>query len=207
MDWFRFYHSALHDPKVQRLRGDAFKTWINLLCMASEAKDRGVLPDVNHMAYWLHMSEAKTEAFVDELIDAGLIERLEDGRLTPHNWKSRQYRSDDVTARVRKHRGRANETLHETFQDRFRNVGRNGHETPRARADSESDSESPPKPPHGGGNKGSPSRGRRKRDPCPMPTPEAIQAKLDEINASIHPVRPAADADSPPPDDDDEIEF
>ena len=33
MNWFRFYHGALHDPKVQSLRPELFKFWVNLLCL------------------------------------------------------------------------------------------------------------------------------------------------------------------------------
>jgi len=33
--WFRFYNDALDNPKVQLLPSDLFKTWVNLLCIAS----------------------------------------------------------------------------------------------------------------------------------------------------------------------------
>ena len=43
MKWFRFYHDAIDDPKVQRLPGDVFKFWVNLLCLASRSNERGVV--------------------------------------------------------------------------------------------------------------------------------------------------------------------
>jgi hypothetical protein len=43
--WFRFYDDALNDPKVQKLSGDLFKAWVNILCLAS--KHGGELPAVN----------------------------------------------------------------------------------------------------------------------------------------------------------------
>ena len=40
--WFRLYNDVINDPKVQRLDGETFKAWINILCLAS--KGGGVLP-------------------------------------------------------------------------------------------------------------------------------------------------------------------
>jgi len=31
--WFRMYAEVLDDPKVQRLSGDEFKAWVNILCL------------------------------------------------------------------------------------------------------------------------------------------------------------------------------
>ena len=49
--WFRFYAEALNDPKVQRLDGETFKGWVNLLCLA-KAHD-GTLPDIPDIAFGL----------------------------------------------------------------------------------------------------------------------------------------------------------
>jgi hypothetical protein len=35
MQWFRFYNEALDDPKIQKLDGETFKAWINLLCICA----------------------------------------------------------------------------------------------------------------------------------------------------------------------------
>jgi hypothetical protein len=42
MKWLRLYSDVGSDPKVQRLPGDKFKAWINLLCVASQHD--GILP-------------------------------------------------------------------------------------------------------------------------------------------------------------------
>ena len=47
--WFRFYDEALDDPKVQRLAPHLFKTWINLLCLAS--KEDGTMPSNDDIAF------------------------------------------------------------------------------------------------------------------------------------------------------------
>jgi hypothetical protein len=36
MKWLRLYSDVVSDPKVQRLPGEKFKAWVNLLCVASQ---------------------------------------------------------------------------------------------------------------------------------------------------------------------------
>ena len=103
MKWFRFYSEALHDPKVRRLPGGLFKDWVLILCIANEGKPRGVLPPVTDIAYHFNRSPAKVEALLADLQGRGLLDEV-DGGLAPHNWGQRQFLSDDVAARVRKHR-------------------------------------------------------------------------------------------------------
>lgn len=115
MKWFRFYSDALEDPKVQRLPGDLFKTWVNLLCLANKSEDRGHLPPAEDIAFALRMDTDTLTAQLDELATRGLLDEGETG-LAPHNWQGRQRKSDDVTARVQEHRAqyKQGETLHET---------------------------------------------------------------------------------------------
>jgi len=120
MKWFRFYSDALDDPKVQRLPGDLFKAWVNILCLASRSE--GVLPSMEDMTFGLRLSETEVTAILAALTARGLLDE-EDGNVSPHNWKHRQYKSDDVTARVRSHRDNRNvsvtpdETFHETLSE------------------------------------------------------------------------------------------
>lgn len=103
MRWFRFYHEALDDPKVQRLPAELFKAWVNLLCVAS--KNDGKIPDdVADLAFTMRMSQAKLAAQIEALVAAELLDR--DETLHPHNWSERQYESDDVATRVKRHRER-----------------------------------------------------------------------------------------------------
>ena len=101
--WFRVYNEALDDPKVQRLPGDLFKTWFNLMCVASRCE--GELPPLADLAFLLRLSEEDAQARLDKLIAAGLVDREGDG-IAVHNWKARQYLSDDSSARVRDHRAK-----------------------------------------------------------------------------------------------------
>lgn len=100
--WFRIYDDVLDDPKVQRLSGDLFKTWMNLLCLAS--KQGGILPPVDDIAFRLRISARDAQQRIEDLILAGLVDIRPDGKQEPHNWPSRQMPSDSSTERSRKHR-------------------------------------------------------------------------------------------------------
>lgn len=118
MKWFRFYHDAIDDPKVQRLEPVLFKFWVNMLCLASRSDERGTVTlDVGEIAFALRMDDSETEQHIADLIDAGLLESGEIG-LDIHAWHKRQFKSDDVTARVTGHRAevKQDESPHETLQ-------------------------------------------------------------------------------------------
>lgn len=106
MNWFRFYSEALDDPKVQRLPGDLFKAWVNLLCLANKGRIRGVLPSTCDIAFALRMDEGQVESIVDRLIAAELLEYNALGDLVPHGWEGRQAASDDAAARKRAQRAK-----------------------------------------------------------------------------------------------------
>lgn len=120
--WFRIYDDVLDDPKVQRLSGELFKTWVNLLCLASKAG--GILPSIDDIAFRLRISAQDAQQRVEDLILAGLVDIRSDSKQEPHNWQSRQMPSDSSLARVRKHREKqrnAGVTLHETLPQRDSN--------------------------------------------------------------------------------------
>jgi hypothetical protein len=91
--WFRFYNDAINDPKLLRLSHREHRLWIGLLCIAS--KDDGELPSVNDMAIMLRTSPGALTAVIKTLIAAKLIDN-DGGKLKPHNWDKRQYKSDAV---------------------------------------------------------------------------------------------------------------
>lgn len=101
--WFRFYNEALDDPKVQRLPSHLFRTWVNLLCLASQSN--GNLPSIDDIAFRLRLSVQDAESHMSDLILAGLIDITESGRI-PHNWSKRQFASDTSAERTRKYRDR-----------------------------------------------------------------------------------------------------
>ncbi len=106
--WFRFYNNAVHDPKVQRLPGEKFKAWVNLLCIASE--NGGVLPDLRDLCHILRLSETKASSILDDLCAIGLLDPIEVANAPmsyePHNWAERQFKSDVSNQRVSDYRKR-----------------------------------------------------------------------------------------------------
>jgi hypothetical protein len=99
--WWRAYDGAMDDPKLQRLSGDLFKHWFNVCCIAS--KHDGRLPKMGDLAFGLRVNEKQAALVLASLMAAGLVDKDADGYF-PHNWNARQFKSDDVTERVRKHR-------------------------------------------------------------------------------------------------------
>lgn len=112
--WWRAYDEAVDDPKLCLLSDRAHRAWFNLMCVASAYG--GSLPDIKVIALKLRMTPAKAQAAIDELRAGGLIDEV-DGRLTPHNWNARQFKSD-VTDPTNAER-----------QKRYRHRNRNGPDT------------------------------------------------------------------------------
>ena len=115
--WFRMYDELLDDPKVQRLSGDDFKAWVNILCLAS--RNEGALPPVQDIAFALRLDARKAAAMFDRLQSAGLIVAVDDAFM-PNKWNARQYKSDVSTDRVKRFRERSkpvSETAPETPPD------------------------------------------------------------------------------------------
>ena len=113
MRWFRFYDDVVNDPKVQNIAPPLFKSWVNLLCLAS--KYDGRLPPIRDIAFALRIAPGKAETIIQALVNAGLIDR-DDAGLRPHNWAGRQRTGDDSAERQKRYR------------DRKRSVTSNGHD-------------------------------------------------------------------------------
>lgn len=101
--WIRLYTDVPDDAKVQKLPPQAFKAWINCLCLAGN--NDGILPPVSDLGWRLKLSQPAAEKAIQQLIDAGLIDDA-DGILMPHAWSERQYDSDSPTERVKRFRER-----------------------------------------------------------------------------------------------------
>ena len=114
MKWFRYYHDALHDPKVRRLPDRLYRHWVGILCIASANKPRGVLPDTRDVADHLRVSPQQAAKIVAELQAAKLLDETRRG-LMPHNWPKRQPISDNATERMRNKRRTRSEHLPKKF--------------------------------------------------------------------------------------------
>lgn len=112
--WFRLYADVLYDPKVQFLEPQLFKDWINMLCLA--AKNDGEIPSLKCVSFAFHCTDDEAAVLIGKLTTLGLIETYR-GKLQPHNWHKRQYKSDSSTERVKQ------------FRKRFSNVSVTANET------------------------------------------------------------------------------
>ncbi|MCH7617335.1 MAG: hypothetical protein IIB18_05685, partial [Chloroflexi bacterium] len=133
MPWFRLYHDVLNNPKVQRLPARLFRTWVNLLCLASENGERGTLPAPEDLAFGMRTSAEKANIDLERLIEAGLIDRDGD-ELRMRDWNLWQYESDSSTGRVREYRAHKNETP-------MKRSGNDGVTPPDTEADTEAEPE------------------------------------------------------------------
>lgn len=105
MRWFRFYTEALNDPKVQSLRPELFKVWVNLLCLAATEEKAGDIGTPGDAAFALRASLGKFERWLEDLVSRRLVDQ-EGDRYIIHNWPKRQPPSDNSTPRVKALRDR-----------------------------------------------------------------------------------------------------
>lgn len=103
--WLRLYTSALDNHKVQSLRADLFRTWVNLLLLYK--RHGGVMPDIAVIAFALRISQKVAAEHMHALVAAGLMD-ITDDVAAPHDWDDMQYSSDTSAARTRAYRKRHN---------------------------------------------------------------------------------------------------
>lgn len=133
MRWFRLYVDVLDDFKLEATTDHEFRAWIKCLCLS--ASGDGKLPSLDEIAYRLRLTRPRAEAVVNRLRELHLIDEV-NGELIPHNWCSRQYKSDVSTDRVRAFRERSTK---QNVQP-LRNVSCNRCETP---SDTDTDTDTP----------------------------------------------------------------
>jgi len=89
---------------VQTLPLRLFKAWVNLLCLARESD--GFLPPLKDIAYELHFSVGDVTKIIQDLENAGLLDKIED-TWEPHDWQVWQFESDTSAVRMRRHRAKS----------------------------------------------------------------------------------------------------
>jgi hypothetical protein len=113
--WFRFYNTTLDNPKAQRLPGELFKSWVNLLCLAS--RTGGVLPCNADVAFALRIDETAAETLQATLRERFLLDwDAKAKQYVPHDWDHLQFKSDVSTDRVQQYRQRRKKR-HETVSE------------------------------------------------------------------------------------------
>lgn len=103
MQWLRLYDDLVHNAKVQSLPLKLFRAYINLLCLASKNVPRGQLPDIQKIAFALHVKPAAVRRILDSLCVHNFLQN-ESGLYLVHDWNECQMQSDDSAIRKRNSR-------------------------------------------------------------------------------------------------------
>lgn len=118
MQWFRVYTEILHDEKIDAMNSDTFTFFIKLLALTKANETDGkISKNLKYLSENLKFSIKKTEKCIKNLQDLQIIFENSDG-FCFINWDKRQYKSDDINARVKDFRARnkepkqKDETLH-----------------------------------------------------------------------------------------------
>ena len=115
-DWFKMHNDFINDPKMKRYFTKSERLdWVNLLCLSSKSRERGVLtmPD-DEISYALDLEDDEWLALREKLIERKMVAiREEDDALVILNWDERQYdKPSDTPAATaeRKRRSRASQS-------------------------------------------------------------------------------------------------
>lgn len=118
MKWFRVYTDIMDNEKISKISTKSFKIFIYFLAFSAENEKNGKLgSDIKILSWRLRITEKCLTNALEELQKFGLIV-TKDGQYIIKNWEERQFRSDDISARVKRYRDekkRSSETLHETL--------------------------------------------------------------------------------------------
>lgn len=148
--WFRFYVEAVHDRKLRRQKPEVRWLFVACLAAARQSPVPGRLLVTEHEAMTLDdladfagMGRRQVEAGMKSLHAVGVVALDGGGWIVPA-FCGRQYESDDVTARTRKHRSNRAEG---TTMERSMPVPGNDDGT-HQRTETETETEqNPPNPP------------------------------------------------------------
>jgi hypothetical protein len=169
-NWLRLYREVIHDPKLARVPAEERWIWITLLCLSS---DGGRVSVADGVGYEISDIARIADVTVDSVSHAlgsfeklGMV-RVSSDRIEILKWKSRQYKSDTSTPRVRTFRDRQAKrfsNVSETDQNRAEQIQN------RDRADTEKETVSAVA-----------STAPRKKKVFVKPTREEVQAHLTSL--------------------------
>lgn len=129
MWWFRSLDKALDDPRLQQLRAETFKVYINLLYLSNRQPVRGTLPKRADIAFALRITSTALGRALAELEDAQLLDQG-GGSLFITDRADHFVESDNVSSRVADWRRRREETPSDGVSNATRNTDVTLHVTP-----------------------------------------------------------------------------
>lgn len=106
--WLRLYAEFSHDPKVQMMSEAMQRRYIMLMCMRCSNVTETL--HETEMAFYMRISDAELAETKALFLSKGFID--ENWNLL--NWEKRQFSSDDVSARVARHRERKKQACNVT---------------------------------------------------------------------------------------------
>lgn len=104
MRWFRMYADILDDPKVAILTDRQFRCFAYILAAAAEAEADGQIPMSPERLSWRLRIPIKGLLDSLQVLKSLSILDFNDHQVTVTNWRKRQFVSDNVTARTRRHK-------------------------------------------------------------------------------------------------------
>jgi hypothetical protein len=109
--WFRFYVEALNDPKLRRLDPAERWLWVAILGAARASCEPGVLLVAENepyaddeLAHFASVPLKVVKSALPKMERLGMLARDDSGWWWVPSWDERQFESDDVTSRTRRHR-------------------------------------------------------------------------------------------------------
>lgn len=114
LPWFRVYVEAFSDRKLRRL--DPATRWLFVAVLGASRQSPepgrllvgvGVPFEADDLADFAGMTVPAVRKGMRALVEAGIVED-DDGVWSVPRWSARQFESDDVTLRTRRHRGSRN---------------------------------------------------------------------------------------------------
>jgi hypothetical protein len=110
--WLRLYTDILDDEKIsfKKSNHELFHGFILLLAYAAELENDGKIDKkLSEISWRTRIPEARLNKIFDALQERKIVENIESNTMGNSliifkNWGKRQYKSDDITARVNKHR-------------------------------------------------------------------------------------------------------
>jgi hypothetical protein len=127
MLWFRVYREIITDPKLKRVNAGQRWLWLCLLALGSDSEGLIRLAHCvgyteSELADMAGIAEKEASEAIEWFSRCEMIEVLDNGEIQITKWKNRQFRSDDSTERVRKHRAKRFSNNDETLHDGYRNA-------------------------------------------------------------------------------------
>lgn len=125
MPWFRLYSELINDKKIERIcrmtqftKAEVVGVWVILLSLSSDSPVRGVLLvsetvpfELDDFEHITGMDRQRIEDLFDLFMGLDML-TLQDGAYSIANWNDRQFKSDDSSSYVSKHRKSKDVILH-----------------------------------------------------------------------------------------------